>query len=84
MMEAVSTSKTLVNFYQTTQHNNPEDSHLDNLGFLSIKVKIVNLTVVTRIPIPIDSCHANINTGFVLDLHYFSSFLSSFYMPQRI
>jgi hypothetical protein len=28
MMEAVSTSKTLVNFYQTTRRNNPEDSHL--------------------------------------------------------
>jgi hypothetical protein len=28
MMEAESTSQTLVNFYQTTRHNNPEDSHL--------------------------------------------------------
>jgi hypothetical protein len=28
MMEAASTSETLVNFYQTTRHNNPEDSHL--------------------------------------------------------
>jgi hypothetical protein len=27
-MEAASTSEMLVNFYQTTQHNNPEDSHL--------------------------------------------------------
>jgi hypothetical protein len=27
-MEVASTSKTLVNFYQTTQHNNPEDSQL--------------------------------------------------------
>jgi hypothetical protein len=26
--ETASTSETLVNFYQTTQHNNPEDSHL--------------------------------------------------------
>jgi hypothetical protein len=32
MMEAVSTSEMLVNFYQTTQCNIPEDSHLlDNL-----------------------------------------------------
>jgi hypothetical protein len=35
MMEAVSTSETLVNFYQTTRRNIPEDSHLhtrrDNL-----------------------------------------------------
>jgi hypothetical protein len=28
-MEAASTSETLVNFYQTTRRNNPEDSHLN-------------------------------------------------------
>jgi hypothetical protein len=28
IMEAASTSETSVNFYQTTQRNNPEDSHL--------------------------------------------------------
>jgi hypothetical protein len=28
MMEAARSSETLVNFYQTTQHYNPEDSHL--------------------------------------------------------
>jgi hypothetical protein len=28
MMEAARTSETLVNFYQTTRRNNPEDSHL--------------------------------------------------------
>jgi hypothetical protein len=28
MMEATSTSETSVNFYQTTRHNSPEDSHL--------------------------------------------------------
>jgi hypothetical protein len=28
MMKAVSTSKTSVNFYQTTWHNIPEDSHI--------------------------------------------------------
>jgi hypothetical protein len=28
MMEAVSTSETPVNFYETTQRNIPEDSHL--------------------------------------------------------
>jgi hypothetical protein len=27
MMEAARTSETLVNFYQTTRHYNPEDSH---------------------------------------------------------
>jgi hypothetical protein len=30
MMEAVSTSETMVNFYQTTRHNIPEDSFLQN------------------------------------------------------
>jgi hypothetical protein len=28
MIEAAGTSETLVNFYQTTQRHNPEDSHL--------------------------------------------------------
>jgi hypothetical protein len=28
MMEAASTSETSANFYQTTRHYNPEDSHL--------------------------------------------------------
>jgi hypothetical protein len=30
-MEAASTSETLVNFYQATWRNDPEDSHLQNL-----------------------------------------------------
>jgi hypothetical protein len=30
MLEASSTSEVSVNFYQTTWHNNPEDSHLQN------------------------------------------------------
>jgi hypothetical protein len=32
MMEAASTSETLVNFYQTTRHNNPEASHLKTIA----------------------------------------------------
>jgi hypothetical protein len=28
MMEAANTSETFINFHQTTQRNNPEDSHL--------------------------------------------------------
>jgi hypothetical protein len=28
VMEAARTPETSVNFYQTTRHNNPEDSHL--------------------------------------------------------
>jgi hypothetical protein len=27
-MEEARTSETMVNFFQTTRHNNPEDSHL--------------------------------------------------------
>jgi hypothetical protein len=34
MMEAASTSETLVNFYQTTWRYNPEDSHLHNAMML--------------------------------------------------
>jgi hypothetical protein len=32
IMEAASTSETLVNFYQTTRCNNPEDSHHQELN----------------------------------------------------
>jgi hypothetical protein len=35
MMEAASTSETLVNFYQTARCYNPEDSHLQSKCFLS-------------------------------------------------
>jgi hypothetical protein len=43
MMEAASTSKTSVKFYQTTRRNNPEDSHFqtsrrDNLNSNDIKI----------------------------------------------
>jgi hypothetical protein len=30
MMEAVNTSETSVNFYETTQHNIPEDIHIQD------------------------------------------------------
>jgi hypothetical protein len=36
-MEAASTSETAVNFYQTTQHNNPEDSHLHTCHHENLK-----------------------------------------------
>jgi hypothetical protein len=44
MMEAASTSETLVNFYQTTRRYNPEDSHLHNemlvvSSVLSLQIK---------------------------------------------
>jgi hypothetical protein len=43
MMEASSTSETSVNFYRTTLHNIPEDSHLhtlrhENLNLTSLKM----------------------------------------------
>jgi hypothetical protein len=39
-MEAARTSETLVNFYQTTRRNNPEDSHLviEELDLYRIRV----------------------------------------------
>jgi hypothetical protein len=37
MMEAARTSETLVNFYQTTRRNNPEDSHLRTHRFGNLK-----------------------------------------------
>jgi hypothetical protein len=36
MMVAARTSETSVNFYQTTRHNNPEDSHLQTITHLII------------------------------------------------
>jgi hypothetical protein len=44
MMEAVSTSETSVNFYQTTRCTIPEDSHLQFLLFhFSIRGQIFSL-----------------------------------------
>jgi hypothetical protein len=37
MMEAANTSETSVNFYQTTQRNNPEDSHLHTFCYENLK-----------------------------------------------
>jgi hypothetical protein len=44
-MEAPRTSETLVNFYQTTRHYNPEDSHLHNSfpNFLSTDISFTLL-----------------------------------------
>jgi hypothetical protein len=40
MMEATSTSETLVNFYQTTRHYNPEDSRLHTRRRVNLKSEI--------------------------------------------
>jgi hypothetical protein len=42
MMEAASTTETMVNLYQTTQRNNPEDSHLH-----THRCENLNLTLIT-------------------------------------
>jgi hypothetical protein len=39
MMEAASTCETMVNFYQTTQHDDPEDSYL-KLFFSSLTLSL--------------------------------------------
>jgi hypothetical protein len=43
MMEAVSTSKTSVNIYQTARRNIPEDSHLHNLRRENLKSHITEI-----------------------------------------
>jgi hypothetical protein len=42
MMEAVSTSETLVNFYQTSRRNNPEDSRLHTRRRENLKSQLVD------------------------------------------
>jgi hypothetical protein len=41
MMEAANTSEMLVNFYQTTWHYNPEDSHLQDHLVFAIKLELL-------------------------------------------
>jgi hypothetical protein len=41
-MEAASASETSVNFYQTTQRNNPENSHLHTHRRENLKYRITN------------------------------------------
>jgi hypothetical protein len=53
MMEAARTSETLVNFYQTTQRYNPEDSHLKyhkDLG--SPRILYVKISFIFKTPLP--------------------------------
>jgi hypothetical protein len=45
MMEAAGTYETLMNFYQTTQCNNPEDSHLDTRCCENLKSHIFVLLI---------------------------------------
>jgi hypothetical protein len=53
MMEAARTSETLVNFYQTAQRYNPEDSHLhthrrDNLKSYMTSIYLSNIYLKSR------------------------------------
>jgi hypothetical protein len=47
-MEAVGTAETLINFYQTTQCNVPEDSHLHTRS----REKLKSHQVYADLPIP--------------------------------
>jgi hypothetical protein len=42
LMEAVSTSETSVNFYQTTRHDIPEDSHLHTHRREDLKSQLID------------------------------------------
>jgi hypothetical protein len=46
MMEAASTSETLVNLYQTTRRNNPEDSHLQVTHIVTTILKTMLIRVL--------------------------------------
>jgi hypothetical protein len=46
MMEAASTSETLVNFYQTARHYNPEDSHLEATWQMVLHLRIDALNLI--------------------------------------
>jgi hypothetical protein len=41
MMEKANISETLVNFYQSTQRNNPEDSHLNTRSRENLKFHLL-------------------------------------------
>jgi hypothetical protein len=47
MVEAASTSETLVNFYQTTRRNNPEDSHVHTRRRENLKSHEISLLRTT-------------------------------------
>jgi hypothetical protein len=52
MMEAARTSETMVNFYQTTPHYNPEDSHLRTHRHENLK----SYLVINDLPCVIHKC----------------------------
>jgi hypothetical protein len=49
MMDAANASETSVNFYQTTRHNNPEDSHLHIHRREKLKCPFLGLSLSSNI-----------------------------------
>jgi hypothetical protein len=50
MMEAASISETLVNFYQTTRRNNPQDSHLPKFVYFAEEITGTKATTSKVVP----------------------------------
>jgi hypothetical protein len=67
MMEAARTSETLVNFYQTTQHYNPEDSHLRTHRHENLMIIYINTTMYAWCYVMANYTH--VNTIFPSDYH---------------
>jgi hypothetical protein len=63
IMEAVSTSETSENFYQTTRRNNPEDSHLHTRNRENLKSDQSIFTSFWRLSVNSHSCSVNNNNG---------------------
>jgi hypothetical protein len=65
MMEAASASETLVNFYQTTWRNNPEDSHLHDKSLIVMLIIYHSMKIFNKIYFCgfIQSLYANV--GFI-------------------
>jgi hypothetical protein len=59
MMVAASTSETSVNFYQTTQHNIPENSHLSNEFTSNIKPSVLAVYNIQQFVTVTRSCTCN-------------------------
>jgi hypothetical protein len=45
MLEAINTSEKLINFYQTTRHNIPEDSHLHTSYYENLNSHLSSFSV---------------------------------------
>jgi hypothetical protein len=69
MMEAASTSETSVNFYQTTQRNNPEDSHLHTRRRENLKSHLKGCKGVEWIHLAQDPDRWRTLVNMVMNLH---------------